>query len=46
MEKETLKKAYEFKKKKTDEKGTWDKVKGEFKDWYDFNFATRPKPSK
>jgi hypothetical protein len=46
MEKETLRKAYEFKKKQIGEKGVWDKVRGELKDWYDFNITNRPKPSK
>ena len=46
MEKNSLKKAYEFKKKPQNEKGVWDKVKEDAKDWYDFNFKTRPKPIK
>lgn len=46
MEKQTLKKAYEFKKKPESEKGFLEKAKEEFKDWYNFNVIQRPKPIK
>jgi hypothetical protein len=46
MEKNSLKKAYEFKKKPKNEEGVWDKVKGGFKEWYDWNMKERPKPIK